>query len=715
MSNHSTSPHFNKLLLTSIMSSLFSGHAHASYYIQVDNYGSMRNHTFLTARITKGYEASGDVGYVWIAIKNVGEFCYSGKSVGTSSGSGYAVWTPAIVESSGGTIAAGTAHCQSSIPLTISTGKSGSYVNTDINIFTDFDLSTPFFDDAKVYVGVGATGGKPSSTEYSNIFSVNPINAGCGVVKIDPQTTAPDPMWLCGGGLAADVTKVNSGYIWNCNGFNGGTNASCPTTHTAKVAVGDSKGTDFWLMFNQNNATALTLYITGATSTTGTVDVPGMNFSVAFAVKPGSLTAVSLPTNLESRAVDGIENKGIHITAAAEVGVSGLNQGTSELTPQETSDAFLALPTDTLGTEYIHLAPNLALPSQLGIVATENNTSVMITPTVTVGSRTAGTPYSISLNQGQVYQLQASHYDKASNTTADLSGSLIRSNKPIAVFGAGIADLYASSAYNYMVEQLLPISTWGKSFLLTDVDDVLRVLASQNGTQLFINGTQVAVLNKGQVYQQRIKQVTKVIASSPVLVTRLANFNDGSLRASMTLVPANEQWLSSYAIISPSFHAFGNSIKLVVPDAAVSATQLDGVTIPAASFYNNPYSPGFSWAGLAVTAGIHNLVSSQPFTASVLGYGYPAGMKFSKEITLGRIDLTPNAENATLNTSHCVNAVVLDQTNQAIAGVAVNFTVTGANPQQGQVTADAQGVAQYCYTGLNAGESLMFTRHSEHR
>lgn len=87
-----------------------------------------------------------------------------------------------------------------------------------------------------------------------------------------------------------------------------------------------------------------------------------------------------------------------------------------------------------------------------------------------------------------------------------------------------------------------------------------------------------------------------------------------------------------------------------------------------------------------------------------MGYSYPAGMMLSKEITLGRIDLTPNAESATLNTSHCVNAVVSDQNNQAIAGVAVNFTVTGANPQQGQVTADAQGVAQYCYTGLNAGE-----------
>lgn len=131
MSNHSTNPHFNKLLLTSMMSAFFSGHAHAGFGFSHSDYNSPRNHTRLSASIRSSENST--TAYVWIAVKNVGEFCYSGTPSGTNAVTGSPAWTPAIVESSGGTIAAGTAHCQTSIPISfLPQTKVGKWVGINI-------------------------------------------------------------------------------------------------------------------------------------------------------------------------------------------------------------------------------------------------------------------------------------------------------------------------------------------------------------------------------------------------------------------------------------------------------------------------------------------------------------------------------------------------------------------------------------------------------
>ena len=90
----------------------------------------------------------------------------------------------------------------------------------------------------------------------------------------------------------------------------------------------------------------MTLFITGPTATTGTVAAPGVAFSAPFTVTPGTVTSVVVPSSLDIQASDTVENKGIHVTANAEVTVYGLSR------IQFTTDAYLGLPTDILGTEY---------------------------------------------------------------------------------------------------------------------------------------------------------------------------------------------------------------------------------------------------------------------------------------------------------------------------------------------------------------------------
>lgn len=104
------------------------------------------------------------------------------------------------------------------------------------------------------------------------------------------------------------------------------------------------------------------------------------------------------------------------------------------------------------------------------IIATENNTTVTITPSVTCGSHAANVPFTVSLNKGQVYCL-ASNYQSGAN---HLCGTTITSNKPIVVDvsddsvtphcsettdnGGGSADLVA--------DQLVPIEMAGGQYIV---------------------------------------------------------------------------------------------------------------------------------------------------------------------------------------------------------------------------------------------------------
>ncbi len=473
----------------------------------------------------------------------------------------------------------------------------------------------------------------------------------------------------------------------------------------------DSKGTEFWLMFNENlSQPELTLFITGDTATTGTVAIPGLSFTSNFTVTPGTVTSVIIPPAAQAVGVDAIENKGIHVTSGAEVTVYGLNRVTA------TTDAYLGLPVDILGTQYINLGyanVNVVNGTQLGIVATQNATTVTITPTALSGnSRAAFTPYNITLNQGQTYQL------RSATALADLTGTIITSNKPIGVYGGHqCANIpLGFVACDNIVEQLPSTDTWGKAFVTVPLatrtrGDTFRFLASTNNTQVSVNGAIVATLQRGQFHERIITGASTITSTQPILVAQYSNSSsyDGvTSDPFMMLIPPFEQFLASYTVTTPATGFTTNFINLAVPTSVISTVKLDNVTVPAARFTAIPGS-AFSAAQLAVTLGSHNVVASLPFGTFVYGfasfdsYGYPGGQSLTLVATVTKVDLTPKSETVPVNTQQCVNATVTDQNNAPVSGVRVDFNVTGANPNVGFVNAGTDGVARYCYVGTNLG------------
>ncbi|CAH1904467.1 IgGFc_binding domain-containing protein [Candidatus Nitrotoga sp. HW29] len=474
----------------------------------------------------------------------------------------------------------------------------------------------------------------------------------------------------------------------------------------------DSKGTDFWLMFNSNYETSeLTLFITGDTATSGTVSIPGLAFTSLFTVTPGTITSVIIPSSAQVTTSDLIGNLGIHVVSAAEVTVYGLNR------VQFSTDAFLGLPTDILRTEYINLGyknTDILNASQFGIVATQNSTAVTITLPVTTGSRTAGVPYLITLNQGQTYQLI-----NTNSAPADLTGSIIQSDKPIAVFGGHqCANIPNGStiACDHIVEQLTPTNTWGQAFLTVPLatrinGDTFRILASQNGTEVRINGSLVVTLNRGQFYEQIIVGQSEINATNPVLVAQYSNgtsFDGITSDPFQTLIPPKEQFLASYTVTTPASGFPINFINIVAPNAIVGTINLDGSAIPSVSFLPIG-SSGFSGAKIPVLIGSHNLDATLPFGITNYGfadfdsYGYPGGLALGQVASLASLVISPKTATNPINTQHCVIGTTKDQNSNPLAGIRVDFAVTGTNTIGGFKFSDALGKAEFCYTGNTAG------------
>jgi hypothetical protein len=478
-----------------------------------------------------------------------------------------------------------------------------------------------------------------------------------------------------------------------------------------------STGTDFWLTFPGENPDpeVICLFITGDVGTTGTVTIPGLGFSDTFSVAAGAVTTVMLPLATElGDSSDTVGNKGVHMTAQDEVTVYGLNR------MDYSTDAYLGLPTDILGTEYIVLAyENTIAPgfvgsgTQFAIVGTEDGTTVTLTLSVTTDGRTAGVPFSITLDQGQTYQLR--NNGPSGN---DLSGSIIMSDEPIAVFGSHRCPFIPSGFQfcDHIVEQLPPTVTWGKEFVTMPLatrlnGDTFRFLASTDGTNVSANGAVVATLNRGQFHEQIISAPAHISSDQPILVAQYSNsttYDGVTSDPFMMLIPPFEQFLGNYTVTTPASGIAINFINVVAPDAAVGAITLDGTAIPATSFLPIG-SSGFSGAQLSVAIGSHNLSGPLPFGVFVYGfdeadsYGYPGGMSLAPVVTVTNVELTPETATNPVDTEHCVVATVTDQDDDVVEGVRVDFEVTGVNTAAGFALTDADGQAQSCYTGTNPG------------
>jgi gliding motility-associated-like protein len=206
---------------------------------------------------------------------------------------------------------------------------------------------------------------------------------------------------------------------------------------------------------------------------------------------------------IENKPAGQILNKGILITATAPI------MAYYEVASSVNPEIFPLKAKNALGTLF-YVPSQYSRPNQLGseafdIVATENNTLVTITPTITIEGRSANVPFTITLQKGQSFSARAIDV----SPSASLSGSKISANRPIAVT---ISDdsILLGSGYDLIGDQLVPINLLGNAHIVirgeSGIGEEVYILATENQTEVSIAGVLVATLNAGQSYRHSLSQ-----------------------------------------------------------------------------------------------------------------------------------------------------------------------------------------------------------------
>ena len=338
-----------------------------------------------------------------------------------------------------------------------------------------------------------------------------------------------------------------------------------------------------------------------------------------------------------------IERKGIEIKSTANIAVIGANYVWA------TSDAFLALPTTTLGKTYVvatrlnsGISDNIV---NFGIISPRDEMKVTITLKTEgyftyLGSNcTSGQSFTINLAKLETFHLI---HNK------DLSGTIITSSYPVAVLtGSPCENVGVYGGCDHLVSFLLPVAKWGKEYILApameskSIGDIYRVFASQETMVQSRNLT--ANLCRGEYLEINLKQnelSSFVSCSKPCQVVQYlksATSIIGTPDPSSIILPSTEQFSSSYkAVPLMKPHLTAHYITIIIEEKNKDALMLNK-TRNVKLNWQKVNETKYIWAIHSIRTNIDvESFNDERFGVIVAGYdissyhsyGYPAGFKF---------------------------------------------------------------------------------------
>ena len=302
-----------------------------------------------------------------------------------------------------------------------------------------------------------------------------------------------------------------------------------------------STGKEFHMSFlemetrNGGLPDTLLIFVTSETDTRVRVDNPRLTGStVTVNIQKNKVNRIAVdnsyyyPRGSEFNGADQNSKKGLRLLADAPVNVYCLNLELNR------SDGTFVLPYESIpaAPEFFitSFPPNARngssyTESEFVVVGMDNGVKVEITPAFrTKGGKSAGTPFTVTLGKGQVYQVQSDSRDGTRNTnpalyswtgggakSGDLTGTRVR-----VIDGCGKINVFAGNRSSYvprgncawgingkdhLYTQVLPVNALGKDYVLMPYANqnngfVYRVVAAYDSTYVKINGSNYTMIPK---------------------------------------------------------------------------------------------------------------------------------------------------------------------------------------------------------------------------
>ena len=456
-----------------------------------------------------------------------------------------------------------------------------------------------------------------------------------------------------------------------------------------KAQDATTEGTQFWLSFMQNGYYENTqgtgvipdgaipqITISAKRQCTGHLSNPNFpEWSEMFVVAANGIEQLNIPKEYcyhHGTDNETIANKGIHIKSTDTISVYCANIANNSF------DASFVLPLAGLGSDYIIQCGEQSTVSTSSfenykrenqtsaflIVATEDNTTVNITPSVsTLGNQAAGTTFQVRLNTGQTYHVRSNN-DASSSSGRDLSGTRVTADdcKKIAVFNGNTLTRIpttnsGSSGFDHVFEQAMPLHSWGRRFVVTQsmtrTRDMVKIISSADGNEIRRNGTIVATLNANETYNFYLtaNEGSCYIEASHTCAVYLYNTsafdNKASGDPSMVWISPIEQKISdiTFATFTHNQATIDNHyVNIIVSSDDTGQVYLDGNNIPSGNFSRVNGNDEYSYTRQSISHGTHRLTCAHGFNAHVYGFGnakgyaYMAGSKAADLTTLLNVD-----------------------------------------------------------------------------
>jgi len=228
------------------------------------------------------------------------------------------------------------------------------------------------------------------------------------------------------------------------------------------------------------------------------------------------------------------------------------------------------------------------------IVATENNTTVTITPNRNIVGHNAGIPFTIVLQKGEVYYAEA----KGVAGNDHLFGSIVTSDKQVAVTTTD--DSATNPVYggcqDLLGDQMVPDDRAGTNFIaikgFLNNPDKLFIIATQNNTQISVNGVAQTTINRGAIYSIDVTSTNLIYTSKPTHAYHITGTN---CEVGAAILPPINCTGSTRVGFTRTFSGeFG--LVLIVKSGGENGFTITGngstVSIPASNFLAVPGSGG---------------------------------------------------------------------------------------------------------------------------
>ena len=241
-----------------------------------------------------------------------------------------------------------------------------------------------------------------------------------------------------------------------------------------------------------------------------------------------SINLTPFITNIENNTPNAVLNRGLYISSTQKISTlysikSTANKEYLSLKGPKALGIDFYVPMQEFWNQSPATSPKSF--SSFDIVASQNNTTVLITPKTDIIGHAANATFTVLLQQGQTFSCQ----DTVRSATTSLAGSIVSANKPIAI-SIQSSGLNQSGCLSSVSDQITNSTFIGTDYIVnkgTSITEKIFVLATQNNTQITVNdgSTTTHVSNFGENYIYTATQaITYVTANKPVYVFHVSGY-----------------------------------------------------------------------------------------------------------------------------------------------------------------------------------------------